>query len=90
MDTQEAQLVGVERMKKPSTWQRLKDAVFVGAIGASAMTVSVVHAADDAVDYSQATGQMSGVKTAVVALVGTCLTIIGIVLAYSYFRRSAK
>lgn len=79
----------IEKQKPKSFWGRAKDALFVGAMGASAMGVTLVHA-DDGLDFSGTTTQVSGAKTAIVSVISTLLVITGIVLAWSYFRRSAK
>lgn len=79
----------IEQQKPKSLWARSKEALFVGAVGASTMVVSTVHAADN-VDYAQATNQVSGVQTAIVAVIGVLVTVLGIVLAWRTFRSSAK
>ncbi|WP_368560636.1 hypothetical protein [Acinetobacter baumannii] len=41
-------------------------------------------------DFTGASGELDGVKTAVVGIIGVLVTLIGIGIAWSYFKRTAK
>ncbi len=75
--------------KRSTTVQRLKDAVLVGAVtGSTLMLTSGANAAE--LDFTDASGELTGVKTAVVGIIGTLVVLIGIGIAWSYFKRTAK
>lgn len=75
--------------KKPTFVQRAKDAAFVGAVtGSALMLTSGANAAS--LDFAGATGELDGVKTAVIGIIGTLVVLIGIGIAWSYFKRTAK
>ncbi len=75
--------------KKPTFVQRAKDAAFVGAVtGSALMLTSGANAAS--LDFTGASGELDGVKTAVIGIIGTLVVLIGIGIAWSYFKRTAK
>lgn len=75
--------------KKPTFVQRAKDAAFVGAVtGSALMLTSGANAA--VLDFAGASEELSGVQTAVVGIIGTLVVLIGIGIAWSYFKRTAK
>lgn len=76
--------------KKPSIVQRAKDAAFVGAVTGSALMLTSGANAASSLDFTGATGELDGVKTAVVGIIGTLVVLIGIGIAWSYFKRTAK
>jgi len=41
-------------------------------------------------DFTGASGELDGVKVAVVGIIGVLVTLIGIGLAWAYFKRTAK
>jgi hypothetical protein len=53
------------------------------------MLTSGANAASS-LDFTGATGELDGVKTAVVGIIGTLVVLIGIGIAWSYFKRTAK
>lgn len=76
--------------KKPTFVQRAKDAAFVGAVTGSALMLTSGANAASSLDFSGATGELDGVKTAVIGIIGTLVVLIGIGIAWSYFKRTAK
>lgn len=46
------------------------------------------HAAE--LNFDGASAELGGVKTAIVAIIGTLVVILGIGIAWSYFKRTAK
>lgn len=75
--------------KKPTFVQRAKDAAFVGAVtGSALMFTSGANAAS--LDFTGASEELTGVQTAVVAIIGSLVVLIGIGIAWSYFKRTAK
>ena len=76
--------------KKPTFVQRAKDAAFVGAVTGSALMLTSGANAASSLDFSGASGELDGVKTAVVGIIGTLVVLIGIGIAWSYFKRTAK
>lgn len=76
--------------KRPSTVQRLKDAVFVGAVTGSALMLTTGANAAASLDFTGATEELSGVQTAVVGIIGTLVVLVGIGIAWAYFKRTAK
>lgn len=85
----EKQLTAIQLQKKPTFVQRAKDAAFVGAVtGSALMLTSGANAA--VLDFAGASEELSGVQTAVVGIIGTLVVLIGIGIAWSYFKRTAK
>lgn len=76
--------------KKPTFVQRAKDAALVGAVTSSALMLTSGANAASSLDFTGATGELDGVKTAVVGIIGTLVVLIGIGIAWSYFKRTAK
>jgi microcompartment protein CcmK/EutM len=76
--------------KKPTFVQRAKDAAFVGAVTGSALLLTSGANAASSLDFTGATGELDGVKTAVIGIIGTLVVLIGIGIAWSYFKRTAK
>ena len=76
--------------KKPTFVQRAKDAAFVGAVTGSALMLTSGANAASSLDFTGATGELDGVKTAVIGIIGTLVVLIGIGIAWSYFKRTAK
>ena len=75
--------------KKPTFVQRATDAAFVGAVtGSALMFTSGANAAS--LDFKAASDELSGVQTAVIGIIGTLVVLIGIGIAWSYFKRTAK
>lgn len=82
-------LVVVEKSGR-TMLRRVCDAAYVGAVVASTGLVAANANAASSLDFSGATGEIDGVKTAIVTLIGGLVVIIGIVIAWTYFKRSAK
>lgn len=61
----------------------------LGATVGGALAMSNAHAASS-LDFAGATGELDGVKTAVIGIIGTLVVLIGIGIAWSYFKRTAK
>ena len=76
--------------KKPTFVQRAKDAAFVGAVTGSALMLTSGANAASSLDFTGASGELDGVKTAVIGIIGTLIVLIGIGIAWSYFKRTAK
>ena len=76
--------------KKPTFVQRAKDAAFVGAVTGSALMLTSGANAAASLDFTGATQELAGVQTAVVGIIGTLVVLIGIGIAWSYFKRTAK
>ena len=76
--------------KKPTFVQRAKDAVFVGAVTGSALMLTSGANAAASLDFTGATQELAGVQTAVVGIIGTLVVLIGIGIAWAYFKRTAK
>lgn len=76
--------------KKPTFVQRAKDAAFVGAVTGSALMLTSGANAAASLDFTGATEELTGVQTAVVGIIGTLVVLIGIGIAWSYFKRTAK
>lgn len=76
--------------KRPSTVQRLKDAAFVGAVTGSALMLTTGANAAASLDFTGATEELGGVQTAVVGIIGTLVVLVGIGIAWAYFKRTAK
>jgi hypothetical protein len=76
-------------LQKKPTFVRVKDAAFAGAVtGSALMLTSGAYAAS--LDFTGASGELDGVKTAVIGIIGTLVVLIGIGIAWSYFKRTAK
>ncbi len=76
--------------KKPTFVQRAKDAAFVGAVTGSALMLTSGANAASSLDFTGASGELDGVKTAVIGIIGALVVLIGIGIAWSYFKRTAK
>lgn len=76
--------------KKPTFVQRAKDAAFVGAVTGSALMFASGANAAASLDFTGATEELAGVQTAVVGIIGTLVVLIGIGIAWAYFKRTAK
>lgn len=61
----------------------------LGATVGGALAMSNAHAVSS-LDFAGATGELDGVKTAVIGIIGTLVVLIGIGIAWSYFKRTAK
>ncbi len=81
----------VEHKGKQTLLTRGKYALATGVATATATFLpAMAHAAGTAeLDFSGATAELGGVKTAVVGIIGILLTIFAIVIAWHTFRRSA-
>lgn len=85
----EKQSNAIELQKKPTFVSRVKGAAFVGAVtGSTMMLTSGANAA--LLDFTGASDELSGVQTAVVGIIGSLVILIGIGIAWSYFKRTAK
>ena len=62
----------------------------LGAAVGGAMALSPAANAASSLDFTGATGELDGVKTAVVGIIGTLVVLIGIGIAWVYFKRTAK
>ncbi len=69
---------------------RVRDAAFVGAIGASTVLLPVASHATAELDFTAASAELTGSKTAVIGIIGILMTLIGIGIAWAYFKRTAK
>lgn len=76
--------------KKPTFVKRAKDAIFVGAVTSSALMLTTGVNAAAALDFGGATEELSGVQTAVVGIIGTLVILVGIGIAWTYFKKTAK
>ena len=76
--------------KKPTFVQRVKDAAFVGAVSASALMLANSANAAASLDFGAAAEETTGVQTAVVGIIGGLVALIGIGIAWTYFKRTAK
>lgn len=61
----------------------------LGATVGGALAMSNAHAVSS-LDFTGATGELDGVKTAVIGIIGTLVILIGIGIAWTYFKRTAK
>ena len=86
----EKQSTAIELQKKPTFVSRVKDAAFVGAVTGSALMLTSGANAASSLDFTGATEELSGVQTAVVGIIGTLVVLIGIGIAWAYFKRTAK
>lgn len=82
----------VEQNGKVSLMTRVKDAAFVGSIIATTALVGspAFAAGGGELDLSSASTELTGVKTAVLGIIGTLVVLVGIGIAWSYFKRTAK
>lgn len=62
----------------------------LGATIGGALALSPAANASSSLDFTGASGELDGVKTAVVGIIGVLVTLIGIGIAWSYFKRTAK
>jgi len=76
--------------KKPTFVQRAKDAAFVGAVTGSALMLTSGANAAGTLDFTGATAEIDGAKVAVVALIGSLVVLLGIGIAWTYFKRTGK
>lgn len=76
--------------QKPSFWQRTKTACKTGVAAVGAFAVASYTNAAASLDFTGATEELTGVQTAVVGIIGTLVVLIGIGIAWSYFKRTAK
>ena len=60
-----------------------------GAALAGALVASNANAAAQ-LDFAGATEELAGVQTSVVGIIGTLVVLIGIGIAWAYFKRTAK
>ena len=86
----EKQSTAIELQKKPTFVSRVKDAAFVGAVTGSALMLTSGANAAASLDFTGATQELAGVQTAVVGIIGTLVVLIGIGIAWAYFKRTAK
>jgi hypothetical protein len=86
----EKQSTAIELQKKPTFVSRVKDAAFVGAVTGSALMLTSGANAAASLDFTGATEELAGVQTAVVGIIGTLVVLIGIGIAWAYFKRTAK
>lgn len=86
----EKQSTAIELQKKPTFVSRVKDAAFVGAVTGSALMLTSGANAAASLDFTGASEELTGVQTAVVGIIGTLVVLIGIGIAWSYFKRTAK
>lgn len=86
----EKQSTAIELQKKPTLVSRVKDAAFVGAVTGSALMLTSGANAAASLDFTGASEELTGVQTAVVGIIGTLVVLIGIGIAWSYFKRTAK
>lgn len=75
--------------QKQSFFDRAKTALAVGVAGASGLVLTQNASAAE-LDFSGATEELGGVKTAILGIIGALVVIIGIGIAWSYFKRTAK
>lgn len=62
----------------------------LGATLAGAMVLSPLANAAPLLDFTPVTAEIDGVKTSTVALIGALCVLIGIGIAWAYFKRTAK
>lgn len=62
----------------------------LGATLGGAMVLSPAANAAASLDFTGATGELDGVKTAVIGIIGALVVLVGIGLAWAYFKRTAK
>lgn len=67
---------------------RAKQSLAVGVAGASGLVLTQNAVAAE-LDFSGATEELGGVKTTLVAIIGTLVVLVGIGLAWKYFKRTA-
>lgn len=67
---------------------RAKQSLAVGFAGASGLVLTQNASAAE-LDFSGATEELGGVKTTIVAIIGTLVVLVGIGLAWKYFKRTA-
>lgn len=75
--------------KQTSTVQRIKNAAFVGAIGATTALVPFATNAAE-LDLSGAADELTGTKTAILGIIAVLVVLVGISIGWSYFKRGAK
>jgi hypothetical protein len=62
----------------------------LGATVAGAMVLAPTANAAAVLDFSGVTEEIAGVQTSTVALIGSLCVLIGIGIAWAYFKRTAK
>ncbi|WP_228257236.1 hypothetical protein [Acinetobacter sp. WCHAc060025] len=62
----------------------------LGATIGGAMVLSPLANAASELDFTAASGELDAVKAAVVGIIGTLVVLIGIGIAWAYFKRTAK
>lgn len=72
--------------QKPSFWQRTK----TGLAAVVAYGVAAYSNAAAVLDFSGASGEIAGVQTSVVQIISALVVLIGIGIAWAYFKRTAK
>lgn len=76
--------------EEPTFIKRAKDALFVGAVTSSALMLTTGVNAAAVLDFGGATEELSGVQTAVVGIIGSLVVLVGIGIAWTYFKHTAK
>lgn len=62
----------------------------LGATIGGAMALSPAANAASLLDFTGATEELAGVQAAVVGIIGSLVVLIGIGIAWTYFKRTAK
>lgn len=83
-DEQQVSMLG----RAKNFFGRAKNALAVGFAGASGLAMTSTASAAE-LDFSGATEELGGVKTTIVAIIGTLVVLVGIGLAWKYFKRTA-
>jgi len=68
----------------------LRNAAFVGGVSAMTALASVGAHADDTIDVSGLTGQLTSAKATVLLLFAAGLIVLGIFAGYRYLKRGAN
>lgn len=76
--------------QKPSFWQRTKTVCKTGLAAVGAYGVAAYSNAAAVLDFSGASGEIAGVQTSVVQIISALVVLIGIGIAWAYFKRTAK
>ncbi len=82
-------LPAVQEKRSVLTLRNVKTYGLGAAVG-GAMALSPAANAASSLDFTGATEELTGVQTAVVGIIGTLVVLIGIGIAWSYFKRTAK
>lgn len=75
--------------KKRNLFSRIKEASAVGLAGASGLVLASSANAAGQLDFSGATSELDGAKTSIIAVIGALVAVIGIGIAWAYFKRTA-